>query len=113
VVNSPPTTPSNLQPPSGAVSTTIPLLEWNIDDPDADDVMGVDADSQIEIVRPNGTVVSVVTLQYDPETGKGWYQPSGADFSAFGTYQWRVRGRDTSAGAFGIGAWSAYQTIIY
>jgi hypothetical protein len=113
VVNSPPTTPSDLQPPSGASSTSYPLLEWNIDDPDADDIYGVDDNSEIELTRPNGSVITILTLNYDLARGKGFYQLGATELPITGTYKWRVRGNDLSAGTAGVGQWSAQQTFSF
>lgn len=114
-VNFPPTTPSNLQPPTSAqVVSSYPLLEWNIADPDTDEVFGIDGDSQVEITRvSNGAVTTYATNNYNPTTGKGYLQLTNTHLPAPGLYTWRVRGRDTSAGAQGIGGWSASQQINY
>lgn len=115
-INAAPNAPSNLQPPSGASSTSQPLLEWNISDPDADDVYGVDDDSEVEITRPNGSVVTVRTSNYDAARGVGFYQTTPTELNAFGTYRWRVRGRDLSAftaGGNGDGPWSPVRTFDY
>jgi len=110
-VNSRPTTPSGLQPPAGASSTSYPLLEWLVSDPDADDVYGIDDDSEIEITGPGGSVATFTTANYDAVRGVGFLQLGAAHLPTPGTYKWRVRGRDLSAGALGIGAWSVQQTI--
>ena len=114
-INFPPTTPSNLQPPTSAqVVSSYPLLEWNISDPDTDEVFGIDGDSQVEITRvATGAVNTYATSNYNPATGKAWLQLSSTHIPAAGLYLWRVRGRDTSAGSQGIGGWSPYQQINY
>lgn len=108
-VNAPPTTPSNLQPPSGSSVTDQPLLEWNVVDPDPDDVYGVDVDSEILLTRPNGSSVTIITTNYDLASGKGYHQTTTAEVldALRGRYSWKVRGRDSSAGSLGIGQWSS------
>lgn len=111
-VNSPPLVPTNLQPPSGASSTSYPLLEWNVDDPDVDDVFGVDAISRVEITNVlTGVVNTFTTSNYDLDRGVGFLQLTGAHVPVAGTYRWRVRGEDTSAGVAGEGVWSTYSTF--
>lgn len=113
-VNSPPLVATNLQPPSGASSTSYPLLEWNIDDPDADDVFGVDAITRVEITNvTTGVVNTYTTSNYDLDRGVGYLQLTGTHVPSAGTYRWRVRGEDTSAGTAGEGQWSGYATFTY
>jgi hypothetical protein len=113
IVNALPTTPSNLHPPSGSLASSLPLFEWNVDDPDDHDVFGVDADSELEITRPDATVATITTTNYDTTRGVGFWQATTAVFNQFGAYKIRVRGRDTSAGALGLGAWSTQIVFSY
>jgi hypothetical protein len=113
IANALPTTPSNLHPPSGSASSTLPLFEWNVDDPDDHDVFGVDADSEIEITRPDATIATITTTNYDTTRGVGYWQATTAVFNQFGAYKIRVRGRDTSAGSLGLGAWSSQIVFSY
>lgn len=111
-VNSVPLVATNLQPPSGTSSTSYPILEWNIDDPDTDDVYGVDDTSDVEITNiATGVVNTYNTSNYDLDRGVGFLQLTGAHVPTAGTFRWRVRGKDTSAGADGIGQWSTYSTF--
>jgi hypothetical protein len=113
IVNSPPTIPSALQPPSGASTTSLPLLEWNVDDEDDDDVYGVDADSQLLITRPGGSQVTITTSNYDAVRGVGFWQGTVAVFNTFGTFRWKVLGRDISAGVLGESPYSTENTIEF
>jgi hypothetical protein len=115
VVNAPPTVPSNLQPPNGSITTSRPLAEWNVTDPDVDDIFGVDDDSEILLTRPNGTTITITTTNYDAATQKGFYQFSSSDVldAVRGRYTWKVRGRDTSAGTLGEGPWSLTQAFDF
>jgi hypothetical protein len=112
-VNAPATTPSNLQPPGGATTTSLPLLEWNAGDPDVDDVPGVDVTWNVKINRPDGTSVTRTTNVYDATRGVASYQTTTADLTQFGTYTWQAQGADTSAGSFGLSPWSALQRLDY
>jgi hypothetical protein len=115
VINSPPTVPANLKPTNGEVLTQRPLAEWNVTDPDSDDVYGVDDDSELLLTRPNGTSVTIITNNYNTGTGKAFHQfTSGEVLDAVrGVYRWKVRGRDSSAGARGIGQWSQEHAFEY
>lgn len=115
VINSPPTVPSNLQPPDGSVSTDLPFFEWNVRDPNTDDVYGVDDSSYLEFRRPNGTTFNVETYNYDADTGKGFYQALSSEFlsAVRGRYLWRVQGRDISAGVRGYSDFSGWHAIDY
>lgn len=114
VINSPPTTPSGLEPPNGAAATTRPFLQWLISDPNADDVFGIDCYSQVRIQRPDATTILIDTFNYDTILGRGYYQVLALDAPNFGTYTWDVRGRDVSASeALGWGAWSTPKNFVF
>lgn len=112
-INAPPSTPVNLQPPSGAVSTTRPLLEWESADPDTDDLPGVDVVWDVEITPENGVPATFTTTAYDPDRGVASLQLTNTHFPTFKVYKWRTRGRDLSAGALGVSAWSPQQALTY
>jgi hypothetical protein len=113
VVNAPPTQPSNLQPPDGAVSTDRPLLEWNVFDPDENFATG--GQSRVQFQRPNGSTFEEVTTNYDADTGKGFLQTDTTSVleAVKGRTLWRVRGEDVSAGVLGEGPWSKWQAFDY
>lgn len=112
-INAPPTVPAGLQPAADAASTSRPLAEWASVDPDADDAEGVDVDWEIEITRPDGSKVTRFATAYDAVRGIASYPFTATDLPAFGTYRWKVRGRDLSAGALGLSAWSAVASFAY
>lgn len=112
-INAAPTVPSNLQPPDGAVVSSYPLLEFNSLDPDLDDVEGVDVLWDIEITRPNGSVITVSASDYDADTGIGSLQLTSTEVSIDGVYTWRVQGKDTSAGTLGLSGWSKTQRFTF
>lgn len=112
-VNAPPTVPVNLQPPSGAASTTRPLLEFESADPDADDVEGVDVVWNVEITTPGGVTTVYQTAVYDAARGVASLQTTSTHLATTGVYTWRARGHDVSAGTLGASAWSPSQTFTY
>lgn len=112
-INAPPSVPANLQPPSGAASTTRPLLEWESVDPDADDLPGVDVVWDVEITPPSGIPATFTTTAYDPTRDVASLQLTTTHLPAFGVYKWRARGRDLSAGTPGASAWSPQQALTY
>lgn len=103
-VNAPPNQPSAVRPVSGTTQAARPLTDWLLSDPDLDDVLGVGLTSVWEITRPDATIATVETGDVDPATGRGYRQVSSIDAPSNGTYQFRVRGRDTSA----VGTTSEY-----
>jgi hypothetical protein len=109
IVNNPPNQPSGLRPASGVTVSDRPLLDWLVTDPDADDVLGVGLVSQIEITKPDTTTLTWQTSNVDPVSGRGYFQLTTTEALNNGVYQWRVRGRDTSAvgTANEFGPWSA------
>ncbi|MBS0336812.1 MAG: hypothetical protein JSS40_08390 [Proteobacteria bacterium] len=113
VINAPANVPSGIQPPSGAASTSRPLLEWFLSDPDPDDVPGADVQSEVELTRPNGSIINFTTLNYNTIEKTGFYQLGATEMPAgsYGTYKVRVRAQDLSAGALGYSAWSGQQTF--
>lgn len=127
VLNSPPTTPTNLQPPLGNTVTSAPLLEWLVDDPDTDDDFAAVGRSRVQILLPgNPTPIEVVTTNYDIAKGKGYLQlydaagvgnPPGATTITRNNstaFQWRVRGEEqVSGGSYVNGQWSAYSNFLF
>lgn len=108
-VNSPPNQPSNLRPVSGVTVSARPRLEWNLSDPDLDDVLGIGLISEVEITVPGGSISSFQTSNVDPSFGNGYFQLTATEAPTNGAYTWRVRGYDSSATLFG--PWSAPATF--
>jgi hypothetical protein len=126
VVNSVPTTPSNLQPPSGQAATARPLLEFDAYDPDGGDD-DTDVQGRVEVWKPGQSLNAaapnsfvVPNGNYDPALDRFAYPVSAGEAAAWaallnanGRYWWRCRAEDVSAGANGYGDWSQPQSFDY
>lgn len=108
--NAIPTVPASLQPPAGSIATSYPKLTFVSSD--ADDTEGTDVEWEIEITRPDLTVHTYTTTNWDATAGEAYLQLSVTHVPNTGLYRWRARARDISA-SDGYSAWSEPVTFTY
>ncbi len=91
-----PSTPANLAPTGGAVSSGYPLLTFTMTDQDNTVATGLTA--EVRIKNSTGTVLQTRTATLFK--GKWEYQTVAADIPSSGTYRFDARGRDGTLDGF-------------
>ncbi len=105
--NALPATPSQLRP-SGNIAVSVPP-EVTFVMQDADDTVATGLNAEVEVTRPNGTVVVVAVPSLSEAAGTWRVVLSATQLTAYGTYTLRARGKDATS----TGAWSAPSTFRY
>lgn len=114
-VDKSPDTPGGLHPVSGTVTTTYPLLTFQMGDDD--DTSGTGLTAFVEILDASGALLQTRTASY--VSGETWqYQVVAADFASYATYRWRAYGYDGFLYSGGVTSSSSAQrsleaSIIY
>lgn len=104
--NYPPTTPALTAPVSGAVSSTRPLLQFTMSDPDNTSTTGLTA--SVRIKNNAGTVLFTRAATF--VSGTTWqYQTTATDAATYATYRWDAIGTDGVLTT----AYSAERTFVY